>query len=272
LPELPEVETIVKGLRGKVLGRIIKEVQVLEPKMVINSDPFRNNLKDRAIRRVERQGKAIIMQTGQKAYLMVNLGMTGRLIFYPDTAPVDKHTHVLFSFSQGGQLIYHDQRQFGRLQLYEGIEPEQIPFVMGLGPDPLDAGFTWQRLAHLLSKSRRAIKDFLLDQKRIAGIGNIYASEILFHAGIKPLRSANQLRMEEIKRLRQAMQGVLRAAIEHRGTSFSDYLDVEGKEGNYKHFLKVYLREGEACSHCTTRIVRTKLANRSTYYCPTCQK
>jgi formamidopyrimidine-DNA glycosylase len=240
--------------------------------MVINDDHFGDKLKDRTIIEVERQGKAIIMRVSQKAYLLVNLGMTGRLIFFPDTAPIDKHTHILFFFSQGGQLIYHDLRQFGRLQLHEGIELWQIPFVKGLGPDPLDADFTWQHLAQLLSKSSRAIKDFLLDQKRIAGIGNIYASETLFHAAIKPLRKANQLRMREIKRLRWAMQEVLRAAVEHRGTSFSDYLDVEGKKGNYKHFLQVYSREREACFRCATKIVRTKLGNRSTYYCPTCQK
>lgn len=272
MPELPEVETIVKGLRERVLGCTIREVRVLRPKMVVNNGLFGDKLRDRSIKGVERKGKAIITCVGQEAYILVNLGMTGRLIFYPDTAPLDKHTHVLFSFSQGGQLIYHDLRQFGRLQLFEGLELGQIPFVKGLGPDSLDANFTWQRLAHLLSKSRRAIKDFLLDQKRIAGIGNIYASEILFHAGINPFQSANQLRIGEIKRLRRAIQRVLRAAIEHRGTTFSDYLDVEGKEGNYKHFLKVYRREGEACPRCTTKIVRTKLASRSTYYCPTCQK
>lgn len=268
MPELPEVETIVKGLRGKVLGRTIKQVRVLKPKLVRNIE----NLKGRTIIGIERRGKAIIMQVGQRDYLLVNLGMTGRLLFYSGTVPLDKHTHLVFSFLQAGQLIYHDLRQFGRLQLYEGIEFGHIPFIKGLGPEPLDNDFTWQHLAQLLGKSSRTIKDFLLDQKRIAGIGNIYASESLFHARIKPLKKANELSMREVKELHRAMQEVLQAAIGRRGTSFSDYLDVEGREGSYKQFLQVYRREGESCFRCTTKIVRTKLGNRSTYYCPACQR
>jgi formamidopyrimidine-DNA glycosylase len=274
MPELPEVETIVRGLREKILGRRIRQVRVFKAKVVINSNLnlFLEKLKNRVVKAIERRGKAIIIQVGQSDYLLIHLGMTGRLIFYPETAPIDKHTHVQFAFLPDGQLIYHDLRQFGHLQLYERIDIGQIPFVKKLGPEPIAQDFTAHSLSLILNESRRSIKDFLLDQRRIAGLGNIYASEALFLAGIDPQRIANQLQEVEIKRLHRAMRRVLLTAIEHRGTSFSDYLDAEGKEGKYNPFLKVYRREGQACFRCRNAIVRIKTSNRSTYYCPTCQQ
>jgi len=276
LPELPEVETIKRTLARKVIGRKIVEVNVFLPKIVksLEVDEFVEKIKGSIIEDINRRGKYLLIMLDRDYTLIVNLRMTGQLVFVPEgeDLPLAKHTHVIFELEGGCQIRFRDSRKFGTMHLVPTIGLEYAPEIKNLGPEPLEPGFTEQKLRKLLIGRRKKIKQLLTDQSFIAGIGNIYADEILFRAGIHPERVSNALTTEEIHSLYLSIVAVLNEAVYQRGTSIRDYIDGEGHSGNYQKMLQVYGRKGELCYHCDCEIASVKLGGRTAHFCPGCQK
>lgn len=273
MPELPEAETIVRGLRATVVGERIRSTEVLRPDILRQPVArVRALARGRTLEAIGRRGKNVLLHLDGGYVVAVNLGMTGRLLPFP--APPhggDRPTHpaVRFRFEGGGVLVFDDQRRFGTVEILDAASWEIRNQRMG--PEPLEQGFTPTRLHDDLQRSRSPVRSWLLDQRRIAGIGNIYAVEALHRAGVHPLRPANQVGADEAKALHRAIRSVLRAAIKGGGTTIRDYRDAQGQEGSYGRRLDVYGREGEACRRCGTVVERVVLSNRSAYYCPVCQ-
>jgi formamidopyrimidine-DNA glycosylase len=205
------------------------------------------------------------------AFWLIHLGMSGRLLYTSGTAKRAPHTHAAFCFAGGGELQYFDPRRFGLLDVYEKAALEDLPEVKRLGKDPLSSLISAAWLRQELSRTRRDLKSFLMDQRRIAGVGNIYASEVLFRARLHPLRRCDSLSRGETAALARATSKVLKTAIEHHGTSFSDFRDSDGTPGVHQDFLRVFQREGKKCRRCPALIRRVRQGNRSTFYCPQCQ-
>ena len=271
MPELPEVETIVRDLARLLPGARIKEVEVLRPDLIEDDTPdgFAEKIRGKKIRGVERRAKNIVMDLGA-GRLLVNLGMTGRLLVAREADEEPTHLGVRLRLDRGRELRYHDVRRFGRLWTLD--EAGWRTWDGGLGVEPLSDGFSEAWLAEAAAKSRVAIKVWLMDQARVVGVGNIYASEALFRAGVDPRRPANTLAAEELARVREGVRQVLQEAIDHRGTTFLDYRDARGEEGAFASRLKVYDREGEPCPGCKGRIERIVQGGRSTFFCPSCQR
>lgn len=264
MPELPEVETIRRDIEPYIAGRIIKAVKALRARNVlkgISAKGLQKALKGQRIEKVERRGKFLIFKLASGNCLVIHLGMTGRVLKSPD-----RYVKVTFTLSGGRFFYFSDIRMFGKVSFYK-----EYP-VLKLGPEPLADDFTAARLVELLRGRGGNIKALLLNQKFLAGVGNIYASEALFRAGINPRHRAASLKVPEIIKLHQALRQVLSEGIKYRGTSVSDYRDAEGKAGGYQHRLRVYDREGRPCLRCKTPIRRMVIGQRSTYYCPKCQR
>ena len=268
MPELPEVETIVRGLAPALTGRRIAEVRVETPRSVVNDLPgdFVSLLRGDRITGVTRRGKFIVMPLASGSTLTVHLRMTGRLIL--ERTPVeDPYVRVRLRFRDGGWLRFSDMRKFGRMRL-----TADGTWAAGLGVEPLSPAFTPRCLAGLLAGRRGAIKSLLLDQRVMAGVGNIYACEALFQAGIHPARRAGGLSPERVRRLHAALVRVLENAVAMRGTSVEHYVDAEGLEGGFQNNLAVYGREGLSCLRCHAPIKRVTIGQRGTFYCPRCQR
>ncbi len=270
MPELPEVETITRGLRTLVVGRRIARVKVALPKIAVapKGVNFRRALIGEAITAVRRRGKYVVMELTSGRFLVTSLRMTGRLIFQRHPRPVDPYTHVRLDFEDFSRLCFADSRQFGRMRL---VEPDE-PWESELGIEPLSQHFTPQRFIGMLSGRRVPVKVFLLNQRRIAGIGNIYACEALWEARIRPTTRAKALKAPAVRRLHTALIDVLHRAIEMRGTSVDDYVDADGLRGGFQNQLSVYGRHGKACARCGKPLVRTVLGGRGTWWCRRCQK
>lgn len=273
MPELPEAETIVRGLRATVVGARVRSTEILRPDILRQpAARVRALTRDRTLQAIGRRGKNVLLHLDDHHVVAVNLGMTGRLL--PFAAPptgADRPTHptVRFRFHGGGVLVFDDQRRFGTLEV---LDPDSWAVRdQRMGPEPLEATFTAARLHQDLQRSRSPVRSWLLDQRRIAGIGNIYAVEALHRAGVHPLRPANQVVRSEAQALHRAIRSVLRAAIHGGGTTIRDYRNAEGQEGTYGRRLDVYGREGEPCRSCGTAVERVVLSNRSAYFCPACQ-
>ncbi len=273
MPELPEVETIRRDLQQDIKGLTFLEVRVLDARVVRDLAPaeFTRRLAGRKVRGVHRRGKALLIDLGE-GFLVVQPMMTGQLIVSPtsDGAALGKAARVVFRLSKNRTLVYNDQRLFGRLTVVS--RPEDSGHVRALGPEPLDEDFTVDVLRRQMGGRRTAVKAVLLDGKCVAGIGNIYASEILFCAGISPLRKASELSAGESARLWRAMRRVLAEAVRLRGTSMRNYRDGRGGEGKYFNSVRVYGRDGEPCRACGSALRRIVQAQRSTFYCVKCQK
>ena len=271
MPELPEVETIVCGLRDRLIGLEFSKVEVgLEKSIQGSKKSFSASLRGRKILRAERQGKNIILHLSGGAALRVHLRMTGRLRFVPAQAPPEKHTHVIFSFQgQLCQLRFVDQRQFGRLSVEKEWMGDKLKSLADLGPEPFD--ISAKDFIRRTQLKHRAIKPLLLDQRFLAGVGNIYADEALHRARIHPRRRADSLGEEALLRLYHALRRILREAIRAGGTSVRTYVDASGSTGAFQHSLRVYGREGRACRFCGSPIVRERVGGRGTFFCPRCQ-
>ena len=275
MPELPEVETVRRTLAESVVGKKIIQADILLPKMVRDCPlaSFVGGVTGRSIRRVDRRGKFLLLRLDSELTLVVHLGMSGRFFYAEERPPggFPRHTHAVFRLDDGGWLVYCDPRQFGRLTLAD--DPRRVVRGLGrMGPEPLEREFSASYLEGVLGRRKGRIKQVLLDQGLVAGIGNIYADEILFDARIHPERRAESLTGEEAARLHQSIRRVLRRGIRHRGTTISDYVDGRGVPGDFQNRLKAYGREGEACPRCGEQIRRIRLAGRSTYFCPGCQQ
>lgn len=273
MPELPEVETVKRSLAKRVVGRVVADVEVNLPKIIRGLGPaeFKERLVGRKILGMSRRGKYLLTSLDNGQTLITHLKMTGRWLYSKGDEPLAKHTHVVFTLDNGDQLRFQDLRQFGFMHLVPDQELDQVSGLAALGVEPLSPGFTREYLAEALKRRKIKIKQFLLDQTIIAGIGNIYADESLFAAGIHPERVAASLTDEEIDRLFASIRRVLEAGVAYRGTSVSDYVDGEGQPGEYQNFLNVYAREGKACPVCGAPILRYKVGGRSSHHCPNCQ-
>ena len=273
MPEMPEVETLARMLKTAVVGKRISEVQVsgLSLRKPI-SDLFAASLGGRAIREVVRRGKYLILELEPKAFWIIHLGMSGRLLYRSTAQAMVRHVHAMVRFADSTCLVYRDPRRFGLLAVYEVPHSGHIPELRDLGKDPLSRGFHGRWFWPLLQKSRQDIKSFLLDQRKVAGLGNIYVCEALFLARIHPARRCRTLACEETARLVRSIRAVLRLAIHNHGTSFSDFLDSNGRPGENQKYLKVFQREQQRCVRCRSCIKRMRQGNRSTFYCPECQR
>ncbi|MEW6661488.1 MAG: DNA-formamidopyrimidine glycosylase [Bacillota bacterium] len=273
MPELPEVETVKRSLADKILHIPILDVEILFPKVIKfpSAEDFSAHLRGKRFVNINRRGKYLLLHLNDEHILVVHLRMTGRLLWVKGEEALAKHTHIVIVFENGYQLRFQDQRQFGTLHLVHGNQLHLLPGLERLGPEPL-SNLSVCGLRESLHKSRRKIKDFLLDQTVIAGIGNIYADEILFTAALHPERPAATLTEEEVDKLYRAIISRLEAGIRHRGASFRDYVDGEGRQGEFQTLLQVYGREGLQCFHCGSLISRKKIGGRSSCFCPTCQK
>ncbi len=273
MPELPEVETVRSTLAATVLGRQIASLSVFHPAPIKapEKEAFCRQLCGRRIEAVRRRGKYLLLDLDEGC-LVVHLRMTGQLIWQEKAETLPKHTHLLFSFADGSCLRYTDQRRFGGFWLWPQDALVLMPQLQCMGPEPLSADFCVETLSAAFSGRRAAVKSLLLDQRVVAGLGNIYADESLFRAGIVPMRPAESLNKAELSRLHAAIREVLEDALSHRGTSFSDYLDAKGKKGEFQDFLRVYQREGAPCRVCGSMILREKIGGRSSFYCPHCQE
>jgi formamidopyrimidine-DNA glycosylase len=267
MPELPEVQTVVNTLGPRILAARIDRVEVFRDDIVHPCGfDLPGNLTGRIVREITRRGKRIVfsLNDGQRFY--IHLGMTGRLTLERDT-PIPRHTHLILHTTQT-QVRFRDPRRFGGV-FWLGSDSNLDPTHDTMGPEPLLIRPT--QLAQRLSKTTRAIKNALLDQHLIAGLGNIYVDESLFEARIHPLAPSNKLTLEQVRRLNRAIKLTLRRALRHRGSTLRDYVDAEGGAGAFQALHKVYDRAGEPCRTCRRPIQRIVLGGRSTCFCPKCQ-
>jgi formamidopyrimidine-DNA glycosylase len=273
MPEMPEVETIARKLRKAIVGKRVSEVRLSGlPLRRPIPDAFAATLPGRTIRKIHRRGKYLIAEMEPRAFWLIHLGMSGRIFYFPRAGEKAGHTHATIRFTDSTELQYRDHRRFGLLAVYEASSLEDIPELRALGRDPLSSSFNGEWLWRGLRPSRRHIKSFLLDQGRVAGLGNIYALEALFHARLRPTRRCHTISRREAADLARAIDKVLRQAIRNRGTSFSDFMDSDGNLGDHQNHLSVFQREGEGCRRCGSVIRRLIQGNRSSFFCPGCQK
>jgi formamidopyrimidine-DNA glycosylase len=273
MPELPEVETIRRNLVRTVKGKRISRLTVHQPAMVkreVTPAALAKRARGRTVIALKRRGKALLLMLDSGDAMVFRLGMTGQLLWSQPRKPVrrDKHTHVIIDFARGERLLFRDSRRFGEVYL---TGRDNIEKVLGMGAEPLLTRFTPDALRRIIDSAMK-IKPLLMDQKRIAGIGNIYADEILFEAGIHPGVPAQSIRGSKIHRLHQSIRSILREAITCQGDTVSDYRTAFGESGTYQCNHRVYQRQGEPCLRCGATIERMRLGGRSSHYCPRCQK
>lgn len=271
MPELPEVETVRLGLEIAMTGRILSKVTQRRPDLRRPFPPFfAERLTGRRIERLTRRAKYLALHLDDGAAVLVHLGMSGRmLVGRQDGQAPGTHDHVIFDLDDGGRVVFNDARRFGLMDLTESAELDRHPLLRDIGPEPLDEGFTGLVLAARMAGRSSAIKVVLLDQTVVAGIGNIYASEALFRAGIAPTRDARSIKPRELDKLVPSIKDVLTEAIAAGGSSLRDHRRPDGELGYFQHGFKVYDREGEPCPGCTCRtgIRRLVQGGRSTFYC-----
>jgi formamidopyrimidine-DNA glycosylase len=273
MPELPEVETVVRSLQAVLPGSSIVEVRLGKTNFIDDPVALARDLPGNKIVAVRRHGKFIVfdlensLATARKVSLLAHLGMTGRFAATPAAADIPPHTHVFLALDDGRELRYTDIRRFGRMAVVEITEREKV--LGELGADALEIGE--KDFADLLKLRRARIKALLLDQAALRGMGNIYCDESLWRSRIHPARISANLSKDEVHRLHQAMRHVLKEAIRLKGSSISNYVYENGKKGEFQHRHKAYDREGEKCSRCGTLIRRTIVAGRSSCFCPKCQ-
>ena len=278
MPELPEVEVMRRDLEREVVGKKIKSVEVTGTRSVRrhrNRKEFIDVLGGRKIVSVQRRGKYLVMRLDGNDALIVHLGMSGQLLRAKtarEKAP--KHTHVVITFTQGGLLRFVDPRTFGEMFVtaYDEID-QQVEELAHIGLDPLETALSWDLFGRMLAERRTKLKPLLMDQKFIAGIGNVYSDEILFEAGLKWDRQSDSLSQQEVRRLYRAITETLQGAVKYRGSSLADegYVDLFGKPGEFQDHHQVYAREGQACMRCRRPIQRARYSNRSTFFCDACQ-
>ncbi|HLO10950.1 MAG TPA: DNA-formamidopyrimidine glycosylase [Pseudoneobacillus sp.] len=274
MPELPEVETIRRTLENLVLNKTIKNVSINWPKMIKNpteATQFTDALKGQTILEISRRGKFLIFYTDDYA-LVSHLRMEGKYAVYPKSEPLDKHTHVIFHFTDGTELRYKDVRKFGTMHLYKkGTELDVSP-LKDLGPEPFTEDFTVEYLSEKLQKTNRKIKPTLLDQKIVVGLGNIYVDEALFRSRIHPETIASTLNFNQLLTLHEEIVRTLSEAVQKGGSTIRSYVNSQGEIGMFQLELFVYGRKGESCTNCGKQLEKTVVGGRGTHFCPNCQR
>ncbi len=288
MPELPEVETVRLGLKALIIGKTIKSVRNDWPKSFPNDeDLVKTYLLSSTITSINRRAKVLIIGLSSGYSLVIHLKMTGQLVFrdktvrfgagHPSDSLVgklpDKSTRVEITFVDNSKLFFNDQRKFGWMRLIKTSEILKIALISSLGPEPLEPDFTWQAFKYrLLMRPKTAVKVVLMDQKILAGVGNIYADESLWAARIHPLTTVNMLSDPKIKLLHKSLVEVLKMSIAAGGSSDRNYVDARGKRGSYIKIAKVFRREGQPCPRCGHTIDKIRVGGRGTHYCPYCQR
>ncbi|GAB4176215.1 MAG: bifunctional DNA-formamidopyrimidine glycosylase/DNA-(apurinic or apyrimidinic site) lyase [Thalassobaculales bacterium] len=269
MPELPEVETVMRGLAPHLEGRRLAAVEQRRPDLRRPFPPdFAARLTGRRVSHLRRRAKYILATLDDGAMLLIHLGMSGRLLVSPGRPPaLDPHDHVVLTTEDGTVIRFNDVRRFGVMDLFAAAAADSHPLLAGLGPEPLGNGFSGPVLAAALAGRRTPVKAALLDQKVVAGIGNIYACEALYRAGISPRRLAQSVTGARAERLAAAIRAVLGEAIAAGGSTLRDYRHADGELGYFQHAFAVYGREGEACPCCGGPVRRIMQAGRSTFYC-----
>ena len=276
MPELPEVETVRRGLAATVVGRRLGPVVVTGARTVrrTSGDAVVAGLCGRTIVSAQRRGKYLLLPLDSGQLLLIHLRMSGQLLLAPRDSPRPKHTHVAAGLDQDQELRFVDPRTFGEVVVVDPARlPEEAPGVALLGPDAwVDLGSS-RALAGVLSARSRALKPLLTDQRALAGLGNIYTDEVLHRAGLSPWRTSSSVTADETRRLHRSMRTILRQAIAARGSSLGDnqYVDLSGDGGSFQEHHRVYGREGQPCPSCGRPVERVKWSGRSTFWCPTCQ-
>ena len=274
MPELPEVETVKRSLNPFLKDVKIENIEILFTGIIKEPEPalFKEKIKGKTIIEIKRRGKYLLFSLNQELTLVIHLRMTGQLTICDKELPINKHTHLIFALSSGKELRFTDVRKFGLVYLVPSGKWEGIKGLFNLGFEPLAEDFTFEVFAELITNKQGKLKPFLLDQSKIAGIGNIYADEILFEAGLHPQREIKTLTSEEIQKLYFALRTKLEESIKYRGTSKRDYVDGRGEKGEFQERLQVYGRKGEVCNRCGIRLQRIVVAGRGTVFCPHCQR
>ena len=274
MPELPEVETVCRGLRKHVLGKCITHVEVFYEPVIrqenLNSDTFSRLLENQMIHSIERRGKYIVFVVDQ-GWIVCHLRMTGKLLVRPGATNLNKHDLLVFTLSDGDWLVYEDIRRFGGFFFTKEDPYRQLP-LQKLGPEPLEDAFNSDDFWKTCRKRQRPIKSHLLDQSVVAGIGNIYADEILFRAGIRPRKSTARLTKKEAAAIVNATKEILEEAVAAGGSTIRDYVDSENRQGSFQLSHRVYGRAQEPCYCCGTPLKSVVVGGRRSVYCPKCQK
>ncbi|HEX3267701.1 MAG TPA: bifunctional DNA-formamidopyrimidine glycosylase/DNA-(apurinic or apyrimidinic site) lyase [Gaiellaceae bacterium] len=276
MPELPEVETVRTRLEPALVGRRLQRVEILDPRLTRPFDPagVAVELEGERIAAVDRRGKYLVVRFDSGRVLLIHLRMTGNLMHGSRGAKLaadDPHRRAVVSLDDGSDVVYRDVRRFGTWLL---IEPDELdPYLaQRVGDEPLERSFTTRRLAEALAGRHTPVKAAILDQRRLAGVGNIYADEALWRARIHPRRPAGELGPDELKALHSGIRRALKAGIDRQGATLRDYRTPDGSSGRMQHEFKVYGREGEPCDRCGTPIEKIRAAGRGTWYCPGCQR
>ncbi|HET6746620.1 MAG TPA: bifunctional DNA-formamidopyrimidine glycosylase/DNA-(apurinic or apyrimidinic site) lyase [Candidatus Saccharimonadales bacterium] len=287
MPELPEVETVRRGLASLIIGRTVREVTHDTPKSFPNAEKdVKAFLLGAKITDVRRRAKVLLIDLSTGYTLVIHLKMTGQLVYrgeavfgagHPNDSLIgelpDRSTRVIFTFEDGSHLYFNDQRKFGWVKLLPTLEVPNIDFMKKAGPEPLEATFTPEAFEERFKRrAKTSIKAALLDQTVVAGVGNIYADESLWGAKVHPLRLVGTLNSQEFKQLYKELRAVMNLAIEKGGSTDKNYVNAEGKRGSYMDFACVFRREGKPCPRCGTTIIKFKAAGRGTHICPYCQK
>ena len=271
MPELPEVETIRRQLAPHLEGRTIVDVQILDPRWTRPDPPapVQRGLRGAVVQRVSRSGKYLVFALSGDRHLLVHLRMTGTLLLDPAVEPL--HTRVRFALDGGGRVVYVDPRRFGTGHLLRGAAARDSYLAARIGIEPLTPEFTVEHLRRMARGRRAPVKSFVLDQRRIAGVGNIYADEALFRAGIHPLRVAGVLTGAQLVRLRAAIEAALLAGIEAKGATIDDFRHLDGARGSFQDLFLVHRRAGQPCPNCGTTVRKITVGGRGTYVCERCQ-
>lgn len=272
MPELPEVETVVRGLNNIVLGEKIESVKILQPKLrVIIPDNLAKLLVGSTIKSITRRAKYILIHLDNNYILVVHLGMSGKFTAHKKMPPLKKHDHVIISLKRT-TLVYNDTRRFGLIIIIKNQDISDHSLFRDLGFEPLKKSFTGRKLHELIHKKNSDIKSVLMNQNILVGVGNIYASESLFSAHISPLRKASKVSLKECGLLAGSIKYVLNQAIKSGGSTLRDYVSSSGDKGYFQHKFKVYGKGGATCPKCKSPIKKITQKGRSTYYCSKCQK
>ena len=273
MPELPEVETIRCLLDEALSGDTITDAEVRREEIILHPSPddFRAAISGERIMKVSRRGKFLIIVL-EDGYIAIHLRMTGTLLPVPSGYPEEKHTHVVIDLKSGRELRFSDQRRFGRISFIRNGEEDAFTGISRLGPEPFDASLTAGYLRNRLGKRKRAIKECIMDQSVVAGIGNIYGDEILFEAGIRPDRAACGIHDDEWEALSRAIPERLSFFIGKNSTTLSEYIEEHGREYRNTPYIRIYGHEGEPCPRCGATLRRMMQGGRSSTYCPECQR